>query len=253
MSDFNTNNKVVQDNSILPALGALDGISIKLFEIIVSAVDTMNPPVNNVVNLNKDDLFFMFNDYDRHYTRFSYYLKRLQKQLIIIKKGSRIISLIPFPTIEYGTDDDDSLIKVSLNTDFLPYLINLKSKFTQFPISDLYAIKRKYSLILLQYAHNQFNIRRKTIFDTVTFDLTPDELRDLTGTQDILETFTNLEKRVVKDSLDEINNSYSSIRMRYWKIKKGNKVTHFRFVIENRDPDLDPISREILHKRHKSF
>lgn len=253
MSDFNTNNKVVQDNNLLYSLGSLDAITIKLFEIIVSAIDPMKPPVKNTVMLDKNDLFFMFNDTERHYTRFAFYLRRLQKQIIEIKNGQRNIQVVPFPTIEYGTADNDNDIRVVLNNEILPFLINLKTNFTQFPISDLYAIRKKYSIILFQFAYNQFNLKRKRQFDDITFDLTPDQIRELTGTQNILSTFTNFEKRVIKDSLDEIEKSYSSIIIRYRKIKKGNKVTFIRFFVSNRDIEVDPIHRDVLAHRHRAW
>lgn len=253
MSDFNTNNKVVQDNSLLNSLGSLDAMTIKLFEIIVSSIDSVKPPLDNTLFLDKNDLFFMFQDTERHYTRFSYYLRRLQKQVIEIKKGSRIVQVVPIPTVEYGTKDNDSVVRIVLNAEILPYLINLKNNFTQFPISDLYAIRKKYSLILFQYAYGQFNLRSKDRFDTIHFDLTVEQLRELTGTKDILTTFSNFEKRVIKDSCDEIQSSFSSITVSYRKLKSGRNISAIRFFVGNRDIELNPINKEIINLRHKQF
>lgn len=253
MSDFSPKNNVVQDNSLLSAMGSLDAITIKLFEIIVGSLNTSNPQPGNVLRLDKNDLFFMFQDVNRVHSRFAVYLRRLQKQIIEIKNGSRIVQVVPVPTIEYGTLQDDNEIRIVLNDEIMPYLINLKKNFTNFPISDLYAIRKKYSLILFQFAYNQFNIKRKNHFDTIYFDLTVAQLRELTGTQDVLTTFSNFEKRVLKDSCDEIAASYSSIRLGYKKIKVGREIKKIRFVVSNGDVEVDPIQREIMVKRHKEY
>ena len=252
MTDFNTNNKVVQDNALVNSFGNLDKITIKLFEICVSAINPLKPPLDNTIYLNKRDLFFMFQNTENiNYTRFGFYLKRLQKQVVTIKKGNgQILSVVPVPTIQYGTADDDQQVRVVFNSEIMPFLVDLRKNFTQYPIYDLYGIKNKYSLILFQLAYAHYN-RNKPYSEQFThFVITLPELRQITGTNEILGLWANFEKRVLKDSIDEINSSWSSIKIFYEKIKTGRKITHIKFTVV---PTDYPYHAEKIEQLHKQF
>jgi len=233
MTDFSTNNKVVQDNALVNSFGNLDKITIKLFEICVSAINPLKPPLDNTIFLNKRDLFFMFQNTENiNYTRFGFYLKRLQKQVITIKKDNGVVlSVVPVPTIQYGTRDDDQQVRIVFNSEIMPFLVDLRKNFTQYPIYDLYGIKNKYSLILFQLAYAHHNRNKPFSEEFTHFTVSVSELREITGTTNVLPLWSSLEQRVIKDSIDEINHAWASIKLHYEKIKTGRKITHIKFTV----------------------
>jgi plasmid replication initiation protein len=252
MSDFNAMNKVVQDNALVHSFGNLDKITIKLFEICVSAINPLKPPVDHTVYLNKRDLFFMFQNTENiNYTRFGFYLKRLQKQVVQVNQpNGKVLQLVPVPTIEYGTSYDDQQVRVVFNSEIMPFLIDLRKNFTQYPIYDLYGIKNKYSLILFQYAYAHYSRLKPFTEDFCHFTVSVEELRQITGTTNILGLWANFELRVLKDSIDEINHSWASIKVFYEKVKTGRKITHVKFTVV---PTEYPYHAEKIDELHRSF
>jgi plasmid replication initiation protein len=252
MSDFNAMNKVVQDNALVNSFGNLDKITIKLFEICVSAINPLKPPIDNTVYLNKRDLFFMFQNTENiNYTRFGFYLKRLQKQVVQIRQDNgKVLSLVPVPTIEYGTADDDQTVRVVFNGELMPYLVDLRKNFTQYPIYDLYGIKNKYSLILFQFAYAHYNRLKPFTEQFCTFRVSVSELRQITGTTNILPLWSSLEQRVLKDSVDEINTSYASIKLFYDKVKSGRSISHITFTVV---PTDYPYHADKIDELHRNF
>jgi len=252
MTDFNVKNKVVQDNKLIGSFSALDKITIKLFEICVSAINPLKPPIDNTIYLHKRDLFFMFQNTDNiNYTRFGQYIKRLQKQVVVINQDNgKTISLVPVPTVEYGTSDDDQLIRVVFNSEIMPYLVDLRKNFTQFPISDLYGIRKKYSLILFQLAYSYYGRFKGFPEDFTHFTVSVAELRQITGTTNLFALWGNFEKRVLSDSIDEINSSWATIKLHYEKIKSGKRITHVKFIVV---PTQYPYHSEKMMQLHKDF
>lgn len=238
-NDFKISNKVVQDNTLIRSMWRMDGVAIKIFEMAVSCIDVEKPPKDNTVYISKKDLFKFMGvqpgSKDK-YTRFRVHLKKLQSQVIVIKStpGNRWLSVVPVPTIEFGTDKNDQVVRIVFNPEIMPYLINLRHNFTQYEIGQLLYIRKKYSLILFQLAICEFKRSPEPFMGSLAFKVDMDYLRDLTDTKNELKVFGNFEQRVLKDSVAEINGAYTEILMSYDKIKDGRKITGIRFKVRKR-------------------
>ncbi|MGV9052650.1 RepB family plasmid replication initiator protein [Lactococcus lactis] len=236
--------KVVEHNSLITSIAKMDKTPLKMFELAVSCIDTENPPKDNTVYLSKTDLFAFFkvSDNDKH-SRFKQAVEKMQKQAFFqIKeeagKGFKFKSIVPIPYVEW-TDYNDE-VKIEFHREIMPYLINLKKNFTQHALSDIAELNSKYSIILYrwlsmnynQYEHYSYKGGRRVeqveAYRNPTISM--EELRIMTDTVNEYKDFRNFEKRILKNSIEEIT-EHTSFNVTYDKIKKGRSIDSIVFHI----------------------
>ncbi|WP_282675273.1 replication initiation protein, partial [Lactococcus lactis] len=226
--------KVVEHNSLITSIAKMDKTPLKMFELAVSCINTEEPPKDNTVYLSKRDLFAFFkvSDNDKH-SRFKQAVEKMQKQAFFqIKeeqgKGFKFKSIVPIPYVEW-TDYNDE-VKIEFHREIMPYLINLKKNFTQHALSDIAELNSKYSIILYRWLSMQYNQyehysvkggrRAEQVEAYRNPSISIKELRIMTDTVKLYKEFRDLDKRVLKESLEEIN-AHTSFNVTYDKIKKG--------------------------------
>lgn len=236
--------KVVEHNSLITSIAKMDKTPLKMFELAVSLIDTDNPPKDQTVYLSKRELFAFFKvtDHDKH-SRFKEAIEKMQKQAFFqIKKeqdkGFKFVSIVPIPYVEWTDYHDEVLIRFS--PEIMPYLINLKTNFTQHALSDISGLNSKYAIILYrwlsmnynQYEHYSVKGRRREeqveSYRNPTMSMR--DLREMTDTVKDYQRIDNFEKRVLKAGLDEIN-AHTSFSITYEKIKKGRSIDSIVFHI----------------------
>lgn len=151
-------------------------------------------------------------------------------------KGYEMTSIVPIPTVKWNSYNDDVMIQ--FNQFIMPYLIDLKAEFTQYKISELKELNSKYSIILYrwlsmnynQYEHYSYKGgRREEQVETYRNPLiTVKELREITDTVSLYQTFKDFDSYVLKNSLKEIN-AYTSFNVTYDKVKKGRSLIALSF------------------------
>ena len=211
--------KVVEHNSLITSIAKMQKTALKMFELAVSCIDTENPPNDNIIYLSKKELFAFFDvsSASKH-TRFKEAIELMQKQAFfqikeVKDKGYEMTSIVPIPTVKWNSYNDDVMIQ--FNQFIMPYLIDLKAEFTQYKISELKELNSKYSIILYrwlsmnynQYEHYSYKGgRREEQVETYRNPLiTVKELREITDTVSLYQTFKDFDSYVLKNSLKEIN------------------------------------------------
>ncbi|MBD5854136.1 RepB family plasmid replication initiator protein [Lactococcus lactis] len=239
--------KVVEHNSLITSIAKMDKTPLKMFELAVSCIDTENPPKDNTVYLSKTDLFAFFkvSDNDKH-SRFKEVVEKMQKQAFFqIKeeagKGFKFKSIVPIPYVEW-TDYHDE-VKIEFHREIMPYLINLKKNFTQHALSDIAELNSKYSIILYRWLSMNYNqyehysVKGGRRVEQVEAYRNPsismEELRIMTDTVNEYKDFRNFEKRILKNSIEEIT-EHTSFNVTYDKIKKGRSIDSIVFHIEKK-------------------
>ena len=239
--------KIVEHNDLITSVAKMDKTPLKIFELAVSCIDTENLPKDNTIYLSKEELFTFFkvDDSNKH-SRFKEAIEKMQKtayfEIKEVKgKGYKMTSIVPIPTVSW-TDYDDKVM-IRFNQDIMPYLIELKEKFTQYALSDIMELNSKYSIILYkwlsmnynQYEHYSAKGGRRT--EQVEAYRNPSisiqELRTMTDTIKTYKKFSMFEIRVLKESLAEIN-AHTSFNVSYEKIKKGRSIDSIVFHIEKK-------------------
>ncbi|MDN6096174.1 MAG: RepB family plasmid replication initiator protein [Lactococcus lactis] len=248
--------KVVEHNSLITSIAKMDKTPLKMFELAVSCINTEEPPKDNTVYLSKRDLFAFFkvSDNDKH-SRFKQAVEKMQKQAFFqIKeeagKGFKFKSIVPIPYVEW-TDYNDE-VKIEFHREIMPYLINLKKNFTQHALSDIAELNSKYSLILYRWLSMNYNQyehysvkggrRAEQVEAYRNPSISIKELRIMTDTVKLYKEFRDLDKRVLKESLEEIN-AHTSFNVTYDKIKKGRSIDSIVFHITKK-----PVARNDFYK-----
>ncbi len=236
--------KVVEHNSLITSIAKMDKTPLKMFELAVSLIDTDNPPKDQTVYLSKRELFAFFKvtDHDKH-SRFKEAIEKMQKQAFFqIKKeqdkGFKFVSIVPIPYVEWTDYHDEVLIRFS--PEIMPYLINLKTNFTQHALSDISELNSKYAIILYRWLSMNYNQyehysvkggrREEQVESYRNPTMSMRDLREMTDTVKDYQRIDNFEKRVLKAGLDEIN-AHTSFSVTYEKIKKGRSINSIVFHI----------------------
>ena len=239
--------KVVEHNSLITSIAKMDKTPLKMFELAVSLIDTDNPPKDQTVYLSKRELFAFFKvtDHDKH-SRFKEAIEKMQKQAFFqIKKeqdkGFKFVSIVPIPYVEWTDYHDEVLIRFS--PEIMPYLINLKTNFTQHALSDISELNSKYAIILYRWLSMNYNQyehysvkggrREEQVESYRNPTMSMRDLREMTDTVKDYQRIDNFEKRVLKAGLDEIN-AHTSFSVTYEKIKKGRSIDSIVFHISKK-------------------
>ena len=239
--------KIVEHNDLITSVAKMDKVPLKIFELAVSCIDTDNPPKDHTILLSKTELFAFFkvSDNDKH-SRFKEAIEKMQKQAFFqIKevkgKGYNMKSIVPIPFVEWNSYNDE--VKIEFHREIMPYLIELKEKFTKYALSDIMELNSKYSIILYkwlsmnynQYEHYSVKGGRRT--EQVESYRNPSilvkELRIMSDTVNEYKDFRNFDKWVLKKPIEEIN-KYTSFNVSYEKIKKGRSIDNIIFHIEKK-------------------
>ena len=244
--------KVVEHNSLITSIAKMDKTPLKMFELAVSLIDTANPPQDQTVYLSKKELFSFFkvDDNDKH-SRFKEAIEKMQKQAFFqIKKeqdkGFKFVSIVPIPYVEWTDYHDEVLIRFS--PEIMPYLINLKTNFTQHALSDIAELNSKYAVILYRWLSMNYNQyehysvkggrRKEQVENYRNPTISMRDLREMTDTVKDYQRIDNFEKRVLKAGLDEIN-AYTSFNVTYNKVKKGRSIDSIVFHITKKQVAAD--------------
>lgn len=248
--------KVVEHNSLITSIAKMQKTALKMFELAVSCIDTENPPKDNIIYLSKKELFSFFDvSSTSKHTRFKEAIEFMQKQAFFqIKekknKGYEMTSIVPIPTVKWNSYNDNVMIQ--FNQFIMPYLIDLKAEFTQYKISELKELNSKYSLMLYrwlsmnynQYEHYSYKggRREEQVEAYRNPSISVKELREITDTVSLYQTFKDFDSYVLKNSLKEIN-AYTSFNVTYEKVKKGRSIVSIVFHITKK-----PVARNDFYK-----
>ena len=241
--------KIVEHNDLITSVAKMDKVPLKIFELAVSLIDTDNPPKNNTIYLSKTELFAFFkvDDSNKH-SRFKEAIMTLHQQSVFeiremnVHKNKfeyRVIS----PLEETTWNDYNDIISMTFTKSIMPYLIELKTKFTQYALSDLVDLNSKYSIILYkwlsmnynQYEHYSVKGGRRTeqVESYRNPSISMQELREMTDTVTDYKRFDHFETRVLKNAIEEID-THTSFNVTYDKIKKGRSIDSIVFHIEKK-------------------
>ena len=241
--------KIVEHNDLITSVAKMDKVPLKIFELAVSCIDTEEPPKNNTVYLSKTELFAFFkvDDSNKH-SRFKEAITTLHQQSVFEiremnehknKFEYRVIS----PLEETTWNDYNDIISMTFTKSIMPYLIELKTKFTQYALSDLADLNSKYSIILYKWLSMNYNQyehysakggrRVNQVESYRNPSITVKELREITDTKKIYENFPMFEKRVLKSAIEEIK-AHTSFNVSYDKIKAGRSIDSIVFHIEKK-------------------
>ena len=236
--------KVVENNALITSVAKMQKTALKMFELAVSCIDTENVPENNTVYLSKEELFPFFEvGSNSKHTQFKEAIEIMQKQAYFKIKSNKKLgieyeSIVPIPYVKWNDYNDE--VPIQFSEHIMPYLINLKSEFTQYKISELQKLNSKYSIILYrwltmnynQYEHysNKGGRREEQVEEYRNPQISIRELREMTDTVEEYQKMSHFTTWVLEKPLEEIN-AHTSFNVAYDKVKKGRSVDSIVFHI----------------------
>ena len=127
---------------------------------------------------------------------------------------------------------------IKLDEDLVPYLFDLKQKFTQYKLMQVLCMKSAFSIRVYELMKSYANMRR------AVFEI--DELKRLLMVQDVKSyvNFKDFRIKVLETALREIN-KYTDLNVSYQTVKKGRKVIRVVFdIVEKQEPELSQAINE---------
>lgn len=226
MSDYKENALVVQSNRFVrQTSNNLKSNEIKMFDVFVSCIDTMNP--KSEISISKSELMKAMGDIKSYqYTRETLYSLFNKKWTEIDEEKTTYHHFI-YKAIWYHEED---LLKIKFDEDIMPMLIELKKNFLQYNVADLNALKSRYSMLMYKYILSY--IRQ---YKTSELILSIDEIKEFLNIKDKYNRYESFNRKVLKVIETEINESKTlPFLIRYDKILKGKKIDKILFTIRPR-------------------
>lgn len=229
--DINTEKciKVVTTNDFITSCG-LDKISLKARKLLYIAIAQCKLSDNKFYeySIKISDFSKMMNiDSSNVYKEADKITDELMRGFVKIKqKGvNKYKKYSLFSFCEYS----NAYIKFKLNEDMTDFLLALNGNFSKPLLEDFLQMKSKYSMAIWHLMQVKMKSNKPFLSsEPIEFDLSLDELREITGTQHKLKQICQFKERVLDKAIDEIyNNCFVDIR--YSSIKEGRTIIGFHF------------------------
>lgn len=134
-----------------------------------------------------------------------------------------------FSMCEY---EHDGVLRFKLNKDMSNFLLELKGDFTQPLLQDFLKMKSPYSMAIWHLMQREMQSKKPGVTNEIEFDLSIEELREVTGTQDKLKQIGQFKERCFDKALREIDEN-CGVKITYENIKKGRNVVGFHCLAES--------------------
>lgn len=154
-----------------------------------------------------------------YYNEIKTVIKSLADKSIWIKKDNDTEVLVRW--IEKPTINKTDGIKIKLDDDLMPYLIELKNHYTQYALINILCCKSKYGIRLYELLKSYANLR------SIKFSI--EELKEKLGAE-TYTNFTNFKTKVLIPALSDIE-LYTDIKVSVIYEKKGRQFTKIEFII----------------------
>ena len=120
-------------------------------------------------------------------------------------------------------DKRNRTIKIRLDKDLMPYLLELRERYTSYPLLNIIAMNSKYGIRLYELLKSYANLKSKRF--------TVMELRMRLGAETkSYDNITNFQNKVLFPALRDID-SYSDLKVTPILIKDKNKIVAIEFII----------------------
>ena len=216
---------VVKHNDLIRAAYRLSIIESRIVLSCISKINSkeqLTPTKKFSIHVSEIlDLLDKENARGAHYTylkeavdklaeRWVYFLEPSKRSLEM--KSRWVCSIIYVP--------NEGRIELNFSPDILPFLCELTDNFTQYQLSNILQFKVSYSTRFYELFKSWQNSEKT---------LTVEWLKEHLELEDSYDRVDNLQNRVIKPALAEIN-TQTDIRVAYSPVKEGRRVVAFKFT-----------------------
>lgn len=219
------NNLVVKSNELVQARYDLSLNEQKIILYAVSKLDREKEDFN-ILSLDIRDFFKLLGTTKERYTEVREIVRELRKKEVIINTDKGEIITGWLSSMEYVKNK--GIIELEFSKKLIPYLLQLKEKFTRYQLKNILYLSNKHSIRIYELLKQYENIGNRTF--------TVDELKKILMLEGQYNRFSNFESRVLKPTMKEIND-YTDLKVSYEKIKKGKAIHSIKYKIELKEID----------------
>lgn len=213
-------NLVVKSNDLIQAKYELSLNEQKIILYSISKLDR-NKPDMNILSINIGDFINLLGTTKDRYKEIRTTTNDLRKKELVINTGNGEIITSWLSSIEYIKNK--GIIELEFSKKLVPYLLQLKEKFTRYQIKNILYLSNKHSIRIYELLKQYEPIGKRTF--------TVDELKEILMLEEQYQRFYDFERYVLKPTMEEIND-YTDIKISYDKIKKGRSINSIRYKIE---------------------
>lgn len=142
----------------------------------------------------------------------------------------------------------DGMIKFKLNPDMTKFLLNVNKNFSQPLLNDFLHMNSPYSMEIWHLMQREMKSKKPSMTEVFEFDLSLDELRRVTGTEEKLRQISQFKEKVLDKAIREIRDNCAVV-IEYDNIKSGRRITGFHFMAKHEyHVDMSDISPDILKR-----
>lgn len=148
-------------------------------------------------------------------------------------KTKTLIRWIEKPELE----EDSDIIRIRLDSDLMPYLLQLRSNFTEYQLLNILALRSRHSVLLYELLKSYLHIGY--------YEISLEQLRDYLRLTDGYEETKYFNRDVVVPAVSEIN-EYTDIEVECQYLKKGKFISGYSFTITEQTENKNVLARAYL-------
>ncbi|MCC4414869.1 RepB family plasmid replication initiator protein [Limosilactobacillus reuteri] len=267
-------NRIVSEhNDLIRSTANMTSLSLKLFEIAVSAMDSREKQPSHEVRINKEQI------YNALGIKGTSKNQQLSKALNTLRKSSNFeitteqngeihdIGITPVYYADNNYSSNYAVIRFA--PEILPFITDLKKNFTQYQLNDILHLKNKYAVSMYrwftmnyrqyEYYANSGKRREDQIEKYANPEITLEELRKLTGTEKKYSAFYDVRRYIIDPICNEIT-KHTKYNVTYDRIKGGRKIVAIKFHISKKgektvedDSVVDVSLNDFLQNRYSQL
>lgn len=241
---------IVTSNQFITACG-LDGISLKARKLLYLAISQYRQTDKEFYEYSITILEFsklMGIDSSNVYEEAETICDELAKGFIKIKKSKKDIKRRKLFSI---CDNTSAGIIFQLDKDMTDLLLELKGSFTKPLLHDFLKMRSPFSMAIWHLMQREMKSKKPYADHILEFDLTLEELRQVTGTEKTFEKISDFKRYVLDKALREIKEN-CFIEISYTNVKSVRTIIAFHFVAKSpfyiSQDDLSLQTMETIHR-----
>lgn len=218
-------NLIVKSNQLIEARYDLNLNEQKIILYAISQINRDNKSFNSI-ELNITEFTDLLDTKGKRYEEIRNIVRDLRKKEIIINTEDKEYITGWLSSITFSKNTGK--IKIRFDDDLIPYLLQLKNRFTRYQLRNILYLKSKYSIRMYELLKQYESIGKRN------FSLK--ELKKILFIDDQYIRIYDFERFVLIPAKDEIN-KYTDIKIDYEKQKRGRKIVGIEFLIESKAQD----------------
>ena len=221
--------RTVTSNQFITACG-LENISLKARKLLYVAIGQCRVTDTEFYEYSlsvRDFAALMDVDPSNVYREGESIADELSKGFIKIKPESSTVKFKNYPLFAECYMDNANIV-FALNKRMTDYFLMIKGSFTQPLLADFLKMKGPYSMAIWHLMQREMNSQKPGLTQIIVFQLSLQEIREVTGTQKKFERLSDIKRYVLDKAIREIEENCGVV-ITYTNIKRGRTVTGFRF------------------------